>query len=183
MSKKYFVIKGSKWLTGETLSAFRQITPFLENDAQIIYFDTFQEDFLPCDGCNVCKKTGKCKHRDLDLFYRQFEECDEIFILSPVFNGTFPAPLKGLIDRFQVYFNSFYENGKIQPVKKHRKAYFIASCGRNDVEAFEYMKKQLRQAFTILNIELTDSFLIKNADTQSSIEEAIEDIKRSLQNG
>ncbi len=179
MNKKYLIIQGSARKNGALNEALQDILAVLKND-EVIVFDTYLENPVACDGCNYCEKKSKCKNRDLDDFYKAFEECDTIVFLGPIYNGFFPAPLKALIDRFQVYYTSFYKNGKVQAIKKHRDAVFIASAGRDGEKAFEYMKSALKCAFTILNVELKNSFLIKNTDTISDYSSHIEDIKRSL---
>ena len=88
--------------------------------------------------------------------------------------------MKSLLDRFQVYYTSFYANGKIQQIKKRRKAIFIAAAGREGKVSFEYMKSQLKCAFSILNIELVNSVLCAYTDTQSTYIETLEELKRSL---
>ncbi len=181
MNKKILIINGSGRANGFLSRAYNEILPLFSNN-EVTYFEAFNESFAPCDGCNYCRNAGECRHRDLDMFFKTFEECDEIYFLSPVYNGTFSAPLKALIDRFQVYYTSFYKSSKVQKIKKHRKAFFISAAGRDGEKAFEYMKSQLTCAFTILNIELKNSFLIKNTDTQSNFEEIIELIKRSIKN-
>ncbi len=181
MKDNYLIIKGSKREKGALNTALKELIPVL-NAEKLTVFDTFEELFQPCDGCNYCENAGICKHRDLDIFFKEFESCDKIIFLSPVYNGSFSAPFKALVDRFQVYYTSFYKNNKTQPVKKHREAYFIASAGRDGEVAFQYMKSQLCCAFTILNIEMKNSFLINNTDINNDYSHFIEEIKRSLQN-
>ena len=179
MSKKYLIIKGSGRENGCTNTVCRELEAFLENE-DVVVFDTFREIFAPCNGCNFCEENGRCAHRDLDEFYKQFEECDRVIFLTPVYNGTFPAPLKSLVDRFQVYYTIFYHNGKVQPIKKKREAYLVVSSGRDGESAFNYMKGQLECAFTILNIRLEGTFLCHYTDRGEDFSSVIDDIKRSL---
>lgn len=179
MSEKYLIIKGSGRADGCTNTICRELQDFLKNECVEI-FDTYAEKFVACDGCNFCEENGKCVHRDLDRFYKQFEECDIIIFLSPVYNGTFSAPLKSLIDRFQLYYTSFYHNGKVQAIKKHREAYLVIASGRGGEKAFDYMKSQLQCAFTILNIDLKQAFLCAYTDRGDDFSPVIDEIKRSL---
>ncbi len=179
--KKILIIQGSARAFGYTNKISREIQEIYKGE-NVKIFDCYKESFSPCDGCNFCEKNGKCAKRDLDRFYRDFESADIIFFLSPVYNGTFSAPLKALIDRFQVYYASFYANGKKQKIEKKRNAYFIAASGRGGKVAFEYMQSQLKCAFTILNLELKQSFLCSFTDTNSTFVETLCEIKRSLIN-
>ncbi len=179
--KKILIIKGSARKEGFTNLIAKEIEKLYNGD-EITVFDCFNEAFKPCNGCNFCEKNGKCVHFDLNGFYSDFENADVIFFLSPVYNGTFSAPLKALIDRFQVYYTSFYASGKKQKIEKKRDAYFIASAGRDGNKAFEYMTSQLECAFTILNIKLKDAFLCSFTDTNPTLKGTLGDIKRSLIN-
>lgn len=177
--KKILIINGSGRKNGFSSSFCHELESFYKTE-EVVIFDTFNESFRFCDGCNYCEKNGKCKNRDLDEFFKAFENADIIFFLSPVYNGTFSAPMKALIDRFQFYYTFFYANGKVQKIEKKRKAYLIVSSGRDGKASLEYMKTQLRFAFSILNIEFKKSFLCKNTDTESDYEDVLSDIKRSL---
>ena len=103
-----------------------------------------------------------------------------IIFSSPVYNGTFPAPLKALVDRFQCYYTTFYANGKVQPIKKLRKAILIAAAGRDGKKIVVFMNWQLRCAFSILNIEFIETVLCSYTDTVPQYDAALEELKRSL---
>lgn len=179
--KKVLIIKGSERKGSYTNQLCHEIETFFCGE-EISIFDAYKENFLPCNGCNYCENKGKCVNRDLDCFFEQFENADLIFIASPVYNGTFSAPVKALIDRFQVYYTNFYANGKTQQIKKRRKAYLIVASGRDGVASFEYMKTQLRFAFSILNIQFAGAVLCSFTDTQPTYEKTLEELKRSLEN-
>lgn len=179
--KKILIIKGSERKDSYTNKLCSEVEKFFCNE-DVFIFDAYKEKFLPCNGCNYCEKNGKCKNRDLDEFFEKFENVDLIFIASPVYNGTFSAPVKALIDRFQVYYTNFYANGKTQQIKKSRKAYLIVASGRDGITSFEYMKTQLKFAFSILNIRFAGSVLCSFTDTQPTYEQALEELKRSLEN-
>lgn len=179
MNKKLLVIKGScrkdsftNRLLQETVEEF--------SDTQTIVFDACSEKFSFCNGCNFCESNGKCVHRDLDDFYEAFGTADVIIFASPIYNGGFSAPMKALIDRFQVYYTSFYKNNKVQPIKKHRKCILLAAAGRKGDEALKDMEKNLKCAFTILNAELTGSVLCAYTDTEPRYEKALKELKMIL---
>lgn len=179
MSKKYLIIKGSGRKNGCTNKVCEEILDTLKGE-EVVIFDTYKEQFLPCNGCNFCEENGKCVNGDLDFFRKEFEECDTVLFFSPVYNGTFPAPLKSLIDRFQVYYTSFYRNKKTQPIKKRREAFIVIASGRDGEDAFRYMKAQLMCAFTILNVEMKQAFLCADTDSGKDYSHIVDEIKRSL---
>ncbi len=177
--KKILIIKGSGRNEGFSNRLCDEVAAFFQ-EHEVDVFDTFKEDFLPCNGCNYCEKNGKCVKRDLDVFYNKFENADLIVFASPVYNGTFSTPMKSLIDRFQIYYTGFYASGKKQQIKKHRKAMLIVASGRDGKVSFDYMKSQLECAFSILNVELDSAFLCAYTDSNSTYEETLEKLKRSL---
>lgn len=174
--KKILVIKGSCRKDSFTNKLWQNATKSLSN-IEVSVFDTCSEKISFCNGCNYCEENGKCVYRDLDRFYRMFEETDVVIFASPVYNGSFSAQMKALIDRFQVYYTSFYKNGKVQPIKKHRKCILLAAAGRKGQEALKDMEKNLKCALTILNAELIGSVLCAYTDTVPEYEKSLEKLK------
>lgn len=183
--KKVLIIKGSARENGCTNTILNNTVKEL-NGVQIEVFDTFNERFNPCNDCRNCLEASKCIYSDLDNFFEDFENADVIVFASPVFNGGFSAPLKALIDRFQIYFNLFYKNGKKQPIKKRRTAIFLCASGRNAKEEFSFMRAQLERSFTILNMKLCGAVLCENTDKSDDYTKAQTEfstlLKRSLNN-
>ncbi|MBQ7116414.1 MAG: NAD(P)H-dependent oxidoreductase [Clostridia bacterium] len=176
MSEKILVVKGSCRKGSVTNHIWQDALNSVE-DIEISVFDAFSEAFAFCNGCNFCEEMGRCIHRDLDGFFKDFENADVVLFSSPVYNGGFSAPVKALIDRFQAYYTSFYKNGKTQPIKKKRKGILLVAAGRGGVVATEDMQKNLKCAFTILNMELAGTVLCANTDTVPDLEKAKEDLK------
>lgn len=179
MSKKLLIIRGSARKNGYTNRLADYVADALKG-YEITEFDTYSHPFSPCNGCNYCESKGRCVHNDLDEFFEAFSQADLIVFASPVYNGTFSAPLKSLIDRFQVFYTGFYADGKVQKISKPRQAIFIAASGRGGENAFDYMKSQLECAFTILNMTLRKATLCAYTDTEPRFNEALADLKKEL---
>ncbi len=179
MTKTILVIKGSYRENGFTNRIWKDAVRDLEN-TEIKIFDTYSHKFKFCKGCNYCEEAGKCVYRDLDEFFKTFENADVIIFSSPVYNGSFAAPVKAIIDRFQVYYTSFYKNAKTQPIKKHRKVILLAAAGRKGKEALEEMEKNLKCACTILNSELVGSVLCYDTDETPDYETPSKELKSIL---
>ena len=175
-----FIIDGAGRQNGYTkkqIEYFKKIT-VCEN---IVTFELFKEKFHFCDGCNYCEENEKCKHRDLDLFFSEFENADLIVFASPLYNGTFSAPLKALIDRFQFYYTYFYKYNKTQKIKKSRKAILLVSSGRDGHKWVSVIEEQLKFACSILNIEFVGSALCNYTDTTPQIEKAEKEIENLVE--
>lgn len=145
-------IEGFSRENGNTKALLEEfLSDYIGSD--IIRYNTFKESPLPCLGCGYCNENAKCSFDDLDGFFELFETADILIFASPVYNLSFPAPLKALIDRLQPYYTSFYADGKVQRIKKRRRAYLLVTSGRDGAESFNIMEKQLKNVFSITNIE------------------------------
>ena len=181
MSKNVLIIKGSARRDGYSNRLCDEISNIFKED-NVTVFDAYKESPKPCTGCNSCEKSGKCVSRDLDSFFAVFEAADIVVFSSPVYNGTFTSPVKTLLDRFQVYYTGFYANGRVQQIKKRRRAYLVVSAGRDGEKALQYMQWQLSCACSILNLELVQSFLCPFTDTEPRYDQALSEVTRSLHN-
>ena len=179
MRKKLLIIKGSCRKGSITNSLWQEAIKNSEN-IDVVIFDVYSEKFAFCNGCNYCENNGKCVHRDLDVFFNLFETADVVLFSSPVYNGGFSAPVKALIDRFQIYYTSFYKNGKIQSIKKRRKGILLCAAGRNGETATADMAKNLKCAFTILNMEMSGNVLCSETDSVPDYEKALNELKTIL---
>ncbi len=135
-------------------------------DADVIRWNAYDENPLPCTGCDACGPKGVCDKRDLDGFFELFETADLIIFAAPVHNLSFPAPLKSLLDRFQRYYTGYFSGGRVQPIKKRRQGYLLVTAGGDGRDGFAFMERQLKDAFSILNIEYAGGRLIGNTDKQ-----------------
>jgi len=127
-------------------------------------YNTFEKNPKPCIGCDFCSKDGACRFRDLDDFFYFFETADIVVFASPVYNLSFPAPLKALLDRLQPYYNGFFSDERKQRIKKKRNAYFLATAGQDGALGFDIMERQLKNIFSVTNIKYMGGSLVGNTD-------------------
>ena len=92
-------------------------------DWQVKSLDICKVNIHPCIACGYCQKADGCAFRDLDEFDRDLRACDLLVIATPVYNLSFPAQLKAVIDRF-------YANNEALMVKK--KAVFLTAMADED---------------------------------------------------
>ena len=155
--KKVLVLFGSPQGHGHTrglLDAF--LEAFSENrEWQVQELNLYEESFHPCVGCGACAKQEGCVFSDMDGFDRAFRQCDLLVVASPVYNFSFPAPVKAWLDRTQRYFEARFSLGLNPPVKKHRQAVLLLTMGSQDDYAVEVCTHQLERAFSVMNTTLT----------------------------
>lgn len=178
--KKILIIDGSPRKNGYT----KKLTEFFKNQidgTNVKIFDLYEKKISFCDGCNFCEANECCKFSDLNDFFEDFENADVIAFATPVYNGMVSAPLKILLERLQPYYSYFYKNNKIQKIKKRRKAFLIATAGRDGEEAIEFIEKQLKYTFSVTNIEHLGSALCNFTDTSANEEKAEKEILKIIE--
>ena len=87
--------------TKKLLEAF--LDGLKRKDWQVKSLDICKVNIHPCIACGYCQKADGCAFRDLDEFDRDLRACDLLVIATPVYNLSFPAQLKAVIDRFPVH--------------------------------------------------------------------------------
>ena len=124
------------------------------NDWQIKEIDTYTLAPKPCIGCRACAKKEGCAFPDLDGFDKDFRRADLVVVASPVYNASFPAPFKALLDRTQRYFEARFSLGQKRPIKKHRDAVLLLTMGREEDFPVEVTAHQLERSFSVMNTTL-----------------------------
>ena len=116
--KKYLVFFGSPRREGCTA---RLLARFLEQlPGEKILIDAYRRrDIAPCVDCRHCWQEKSCAISDgMAEIYDLAESCDGILFASPVYFHGIPAPLKQIIDRFQVYWAGRVRGDMPQPGSK-----------------------------------------------------------------
>lgn len=150
----------------------------VEHLIEIRHYDSFKCEFAACTDCRACCKFEGCINHDMDEFFRDFETADAIVIATPIYNMSFPAPLKAIVDRMQRYYNARFSLGKRPPIAKHRPVALLASAGDPNEDG-EIMIKQLKRVFTVTNCELISSDICKGTD-KSSVEDFLEPFTKAM---
>lgn len=162
-TKSALILFGSPRLNGFSALLMNKLVKHL-NDYDIRYIYTYESDIRPCIDCGFCKNIQGCRFSDMSYVDRSLHECDVIAVISPVYNYSFPAPLKAVLDRTQRYFSAKFSMGIRQIFEKHKKAILLATAGSNDTEGIKIMEKQLNLVFKCINAELVGSVLLKGTD-------------------
>lgn len=168
-SRTILVIQGSPRKNGvsaQMLAYFlREMQRRADEDAvRIKTYDAYASRFAPCVDCRFCCREERCALRDMDGFYRDFETADGIVFASPVYNYSFPAPVKVILDRMQRYYNARFSLGRKPPIAKHRPAALLMSAGSPDEDG-EVMVRQLERIFTVTNCSLVCHALQNGTDS------------------
>ena len=154
--KKLLVLFGSpngQGCTRKLLDSF--LVRFRENNSwEITEINAYEENVHPCTGCKSCAKKEGCVFDDFDRIDKELRASDLLVVASPVYNCSFPSPLKAVLDRTQRYFEARFSLGIRPPIKKHREAVLLLTMGSHEDFAVEVTTYQLSRAFTVMNTEL-----------------------------
>lgn len=161
--KKAVILYGSPHENGHTKKALDNIISTLNDRYEFNLIKAYKENIKPCSDCGFCSKNGKCVFSDFNFIDKKLRESQLIIIASPIYNCSFPSPLKNIIDRTQVYFN-MKTKLKINPFKKEKKAILIATYGGSDNSCEEIILKQLHLFLILLNAKLCKTIFIGNTD-------------------
>ena len=88
----------------------------------ITMVDCFARAATPCDDCRGCHRVTRCVKRDLDDVYDALERADRLVFVTPVYNRSFPAPMKAVVDRLQCYWAKRFVHGVRPPIEKPKTA-------------------------------------------------------------
>lgn len=173
-SPKTVVFVGSPRKNGATATVLSMLSDRL-GDATVV--DAFARAVKPCDDCRGCYTHDGCVKRDMDDVYEAIEQADRLVFVTPVYNRSFPAPLKAMIDRLQCYWAARFIRGKKPPIERPKTAFLITVCG-SDRDDGACLLHQLEPPFTILNVTDTKAVHITGCDGNvdwESVEEKLND--------
>jgi len=127
---------------------------FLKNcSSEVEIINVYSLNIKPCIDCKFCRKNRKCVFTDdMNMLYEKIENCDALIIASPMYFTSFPAPLKMVIDRFQVYWSRKFILKEESPFKR-KKAILIMSSGLKGIPSFSHCEAMMKQFFSLVNAE------------------------------
>ena len=154
--KRALILFGSPHKRGNTaqvLAAFQEAcSPLLEWEM----WNCFSRPVQACDDCRYCYRHAGCAKSDLDEFYHELEEADILVVATPVYNLSYSAPLKTIIDRTQRYWAARFIRGEKPPVARPKQAVLLTTA-EIDREGGGMVERQLKPTLTVLNAHLSAS--------------------------
>lgn len=129
----------------------------------VTVIDCFARGVAPCDDCGGCKKETRCVKRDMDDLYDAIEQATRLVFVTPVYNRSFPAPMKALVDRLQCYWSRRFVHGIKPPVATPKTAVLLTVCGSERDDGL-CVQNQLEPTLTILHVTETKALHVKGSD-------------------
>lgn len=119
-------------------------------EAEVCRFNAFEMGAAPCDDCRFCHTHAACRHRDLEGFYAALEQADLLIFASPVYNRSFPAPMKAVLDRLQRYWAARFVRGERPPVPRPKQTVLLTAGGSSRRDG-QLLEEQLAPVLTVLH--------------------------------
>jgi multimeric flavodoxin WrbA len=128
-------------------------------------------EITPCQHCDACLETGRCKvEDDMQKVYNELERADRIVLASPVHFMGVTAQAKAMIDRCQALWARNYIL-KRPPLgdKRERKGLFISVGGMKLANLFEPALATVKSWFKVLDIAYGGELAFPNVDEKGAI--------------
>ncbi len=162
VKNNWLLIDGSPRQNGAT-AALCEALP-----AGVPRFRCYETPVLPCDDCRACRITGRCAKRDMDALYAAIEQAEVLVLATPLYNRSFPAPLKAVIDRCQVYWSRRFVLGQRPPIATHKQVLLLTVGGAENSDAGD-IKSSLLPLLTVLNGTLVGEVHASGTDTKNDL--------------
>jgi multimeric flavodoxin WrbA len=139
----------------------------------------------PCLEIYGCKKDGRCVIKDdFQEVAEKMVQADALILASPIFFYTVSAHTKMLMDRCQSFWVKRYLLKRpIAPDKSRRKGVFISVGATRGKRLFEGVTLTVRYFFDALDIDLSDTLLVRGVDGKGEILDHPEEIRTAYELG
>jgi len=131
-----------------------------------------QLNIAPCQHCDGCLETGRCKvEDDMQMIYDELERADRLVLASPVHFRGVTAQTKAMIDRCQALWVKKYRL-KQPPLgnrQVERKGLFISVGGTKQANLFQPAVATVKSLFRALDITYAGELLFPGIDEKGAI--------------
>ncbi len=163
--KKALIIFGSPHPNGNTFKILNFLKSKIKSEFDFYTINAYERSCKPCIDCGKCTATGECIFLDLEDFDYYLNICDLVIITSPIYNYSFPSPLKTIIDRTQKYYNAKKIMGFSPFEKKPKKGIIILVAGSKNFEK-NIISAQIEPVLKLLNIIDINYIILKYTDNK-----------------
>ena len=150
VNKKILILFGSANKKGSTSKMLCKFLNKFKNPT-IKFVSAYDKMVKPCIGCDFCKENLKCIFRDMDDIYEFLKESDVIIFAFPIYNCSFPSPLKAIFDRFQVYYNAKIHRNVNLLGNKNREC-FVLTVQDSKEDITEILRAQTEHTIKLLGV-------------------------------
>ena len=142
-----------------------------------------QLKIAPCQHCDSCLETGRCKvDDDMQTVYEELERADRLVLTSPLYFMGVTAQTKAMIDRCQALWVRKYIL-KLPPISNRqveRKGLFISVGGTKQANLFQPALATVKSLFKVLDIAYAGELLFSGMDEKGAIAKHPEVLKQAF---
>ena len=161
MQNKACIIYGSPHIKGSTFKLLNNFIKFLPSFS-LSWVNAYEEMVRPCIDCGFCKSHLKqCAFKDMNKIYNLLDESRLYIIASPIYNASFPAPLKSILDRLQPYY--FLRQSTVQ----NKKAIVLLTQGSSTLDYSSEIFCQLKPILKTLGAKILGDITLKGTDDKN----------------
>ena len=176
MGKRTLILNGSPRPEGNTVHLIRALRAELEGE--VLELSAFRANVAPCVDCRRCWETARCAVRDeMDLIYA--DDFDSVVLAAPVYFMTLPAPVLGLMSRFQPQHAAQFFLHKPLKLRPKQAGLILTAGGKgNEAGALHH----IRVMFMLLNAGGYEDYIVQSLRTDTipaaQDEAALRDVHR-----
>jgi multimeric flavodoxin WrbA len=128
-------------------------------------------EIAPCQHCDACLETGRCKiEDDMQMVYDELEQADRIVLASPIQFMGVTAQAKAMIDRCQaLWARKYVLNRPPLGDRRETKGLFISVGGRTVANLFEPALVTVKSLFRVLDIIYAGELVLPRVDEKGAI--------------
>ena len=137
----------------------------------------------PCQHCDACLETGRCKVKDdMQMVYDELERADRIVLASPVHFMGVTAQTKAMIDRCQALWARKYvlKQPPLGDRQIERKGLFVSVGGMKLANLFEPSLATIKALFKVLDIDYVGELLLPGVDEKGAIQNHPDALKQAF---
>ncbi len=137
MARKTLILNGSPRPQGNTAALIAQLKRHLKGE--VMELSAFRSNIAPCVDCRDCWETARCVvHDEMQVFYE--DDFDNFVIASPVYFGTLPGAVLGVMSRMQPWHAAtFFLKEPLQQRPKKSAAILTAGGNKNETSAQRHL--------------------------------------------
>jgi multimeric flavodoxin WrbA len=144
-------------------------------------------DYVPCQGCNACHKTGDCIVQDDAItLFDKILKADSVAVASPIYSMGITAELKGLIDRGQYLWARKFILKTLYFPNEHiirHKGIFISTAGLSWDNVFDAAFPAITAFFNGVGFEYYDNIIANNMDQWKGIKNHPTALREAFEKG
>ena len=164
MKEDIIIFFGSPHKSGYTAKLLNYFLKFFSN-VNVTIVKAYEENIRPCIGCESCRNSSICVFRDMDRINTLLKKSGRIIIASPIYNASFPSPLKSILDRMQVYY--FSRNILESTLVRKKKAVILLTQGSETVDYEDIIRAQTVPAIKLMGADVVDILTLKGTDNKN----------------